>query len=728
MKLNLQIRDLPIRQKLRLLVIGSTLLALTLALIGFSVYERAQFRASAEAELKTLAGTVGSNAAASLAFSDSRTAQQILHALAQDADISGAYLYDTDGALFARYDRATEQTGPAPTLPPKEGAYFADDRLLLSRPVYLDGEKTGSILIVSTLDGFHVKLRRYLLIASLVLFISICITYLISALLVSAIGGPIARLAGLVTQVADSKDYSLRAQAGGSDEVGSLIQSFNQMLEKIEERDFALHNANGVLESKVQERTAALQKEIIERKQAEAKLLYEAHHDSLTHVANRRYFVEHLSKTVAPENRDGETKFAVLFIDIDRFKTINDTIGHIAGDELIKEIAKRLLYCSARHRALDEGTAARLNSDVVARIGGDEFVILLNPVDSIADVELLAESIIAELSLPIFVADEEITVTASIGSSLSDVGMDNAKDVLTDADTAMYEAKLEGRGKHRLCDPELHNKGVNRRKLESDLRSAFEREQFRVHYQPIVSLDTETVHGFEALLRWDRPGIGIVAPGHFISAAEEMGLIIPLGAWVMRQACAQIEEWNRRFNTRFKVSVNVSAKQFADPDLLNSISSMLEETRLAPEFMTVEITESLTMTNAAQAEITLKKLKEIGVGISCDDFGTGFSSLSYLHHFPLDTLKIDRSFISSVDSPRNPSGIVELIITLGHQLGMELVAEGIETKEQADKIRSLGCEFAQGYFFSHPLAPEAITNSLSQPDSGTELSALLALQ
>jgi len=196
----------------------------------------------------------------------------------------------------------------------------------------------------------------------------------------------------------------------------------------------------------------------------------------------------------------------------------------------------------------------------------------------------------------------------------------------------------------------------------------------------------------------------------------------------MRQACAQIEEWNRRFNTRFKVSVNVSAKQFADPDLLNSISSMLEETSLAPEFMTLEITESLTMTNAAQAEITLKKLKEIGVGLSCDDFGTGFSSLSYLHHFPLDTLKIDRSFISSVDSPRNPGRIVELIITLGHQLGMELVAEGIETQEQVDRIRSLGCEFAQGYFFSHPLAPEAITNSLSQPDSGTELSALLALQ
>jgi diguanylate cyclase (GGDEF)-like protein len=433
-----------------------------------------------------------------------------------------------------------------------------------------------------------------------------------------------------------------------------------------------------------------------------------AFHDSLTGLPNRAMFTELLKAEIESSSRRNDHMFAVLFLDLDRFKNINDSLGHTHGDLLLVAFAERL-----------ERTLRPV--DTLARFGGDEFAILLSGMTDATDAVRVAQRIQDELSQPFVLDKNSAFATASIGIALSASGYDRAEDILRDADIAMYRAKENGKARYELFDHGMHARAVSRLQLESDLRQAIENREFCVYYQPIVSLQTGRLAGFEALVRWNHPRRGLVSPADFIPVAEETGLIVPIGEWVLNEACAHVRQWqiDSPSHRALSLSVNLSARQVAQPDLLDRIKDALETSKLNPHCLKLEITESVVMDNAEAAALMFKQLRSLGVQLSIDDFGTGYSSLSYLHRFPLNYLKIDRSFVMRLTTD-NDNAIVRTISTLAHNLGMEVIAEGIETEEQHQQLKMLGCEYGQGYLFSRPVDSDSVGHLLTQ-DSRRDL-------
>nr|MDQ3805531.1 EAL domain-containing protein [Acidobacteriota bacterium] len=431
--------------------------------------------------------------------------------------------------------------------------------------------------------------------------------------------------------------------------------------------------------------------DITERKLSEERLLHNAFHDALTGLPNRALFIDHVKLTIARSKRREGHLFAVLFLDLDRFKIINDSLGHLIGDQLLVGIARRLEKC------LREG-------DTVARVGGDEFTILLEDIEDEPEAVSVAERVQKELSAPFHLDGHEVFTTVSIGIAPSATGYDDPEDILRDADTAMYRAKSLGKARHEVFDKAMHAFAVNLLQLETDLRKALERRELFVLYQPIVALDDFRLCGFEALVRWQHPERGLISPMDFIPVAEDTGQIIAIGEWMLFESCRQMRRWQKLFPSEAPlfISVNLSGKQFAQPNLTETVAAALERTKLSPRSLKLEITESVVMENIETATEMLRQLRELGVQLAIDDFGTGYSSLSYLHRFPIDTLKIDRSFVTRmVDNSENIE-IVRTIVMLAQILGMDVVAEGVETKEQLALLRKLGCENGQGYYFSRP--------------------------
>lgn len=446
--------------------------------------------------------------------------------------------------------------------------------------------------------------------------------------------------------------------------------------------------------------------DITDRKCAEEQLLHEAYHDALTGLPNRAWFVEQLEISLKSAKQDEGKLFGILFLDLDRFKVINDSIGHMYGDELLVGIAERLRRCLRP-------------CDKVARLGGDEFTILLNDIKEVPEVFEVANRIQKEVAQPFRLSGYETFTTVSIGIAIYDSGYDKPEDLLRDADTAMYQAKSAGKAQYVIFDKGMHARAMNLLHLETDLRRAIDRNEFAVQYQPIVSLKTGMLSGFEALVRWHHPERGLISPDRFISVAEETGLIVPLGRWVLAEACAQMKAWERQYSTSLPLlmSVNLSSKQFIHAELIEQIIEILKTTGISPNQLKLEITESVVMENVEVASEMLQKLRSLGIELSIDDFGTGYSSLSYLHRLPIDTLKIDRSFVSRIQENNENKEIVRTIILLAQNLGMGVIAEGVETKEQVERLRELNCENGQGYFFSRPIDPDAagklIQNMLS---------------
>lgn len=427
-----------------------------------------------------------------------------------------------------------------------------------------------------------------------------------------------------------------------------------------------------------------------------------AFHDVLTGLPNRAFLTDRLRATIDKTNKQSTQPFALLFLDLDRFKYINDSLGHASGDKLLIEISRRL------KRSLRD-------MDMVARLGGDEFAILLDELFEEDEALQIAKRVQDELSKPFYLMGHEVFTAASIGITFSTAGYEHPENVLRDADTAMYRAKEKGKARYEIFDSQMHADAMSRLQLENDLRRAIERNELQVYYQPIISLSTERISGFEALIRWEHPERGFVFPAEFIPLAEETGLINGIGEFILLEACRQIREWHSE-QSPFKpfISVNLSGKQFAQPNLIERIKNTLLETGLEPQYLKLEITESVIMENASEAETFLKKLRKLGIKLSIDDFGTGYSSLSYLHRFPFNTLKVDRSFVSNMSEGDENTEIVKTIITLANNLGLSVIAEGVETKEQLDKLRSLKCTYAQGYYFSRPLAAKGAFEMLSK--------------
>ncbi len=452
--------------------------------------------------------------------------------------------------------------------------------------------------------------------------------------------------------------------------------------------------------------------DITDRKRAEERLVHDAFHDALTGLPNRALFMDHLKLATERAKRREAYHFAVLFMDLDRFKTINDSLGHMVGDQLLVSIARRLETC------LRPG-------DTVARLGGDEFTILLEEINDVSEATQVANRVQEEMALPFTLSGHEVYTTVSIGVAPSMIGYTKPQDILRDADTAMYCAKSSGKARYEMFDQAMHAQAVDLLRLETDLRRAIERQEFRLQYQPIVSLSTGRVSGFEALVRWQHPERGYIQPDKFISLAEETDLILPIGKWVLTEACRQLRVWQQQFpeHASLSMSVNLSCKQFRQPDLVEQVNRILQETGLDARSLKLEITESVVMENIDTAINMMKELRALGVQLSMDDFGTGYSSLSYLHRFPISTLKIDRSFVSRMDGNNENREIVRTIVMLARNLGMEVVAEGVEGENQLSQLIALECQYGQGYFFSKPaqadtaaeLLLDARLNMLARP-------------
>lgn len=436
--------------------------------------------------------------------------------------------------------------------------------------------------------------------------------------------------------------------------------------------------------------------DITEQKQAEAQLLYGALHDNLTRLPNRSLLMERLELALKRTRRHENYRFAVLFIDLDRFKMVNDSLGHEVGDRLLMAIAQEL---SKLVRA----------TDTVARLGGDEFVVLLDPITDLNHAIRIAERIAEVLRRPFQLVGREIFITPSIGITLSSKNDAQATDLLRNADIAMYRAKVNGRGRYEVFDQEMYVQVRQRLQLESELRQACERQEFQLYYQPIFQLATHQLIGFEALVRWLHPSRGVVLPAEFITVAEEMGLIIPLGEWVLKTACQQMQRWRTDLIDSLGISINLSLLQLKEPNFLATVDQILAQTCLPGRYLQLELTEGMLMDNAELLTETLVQLRLRQIELSVDGFGTGYSSLNDLHRLPLNHLKIAREFVHCIGTEDSSQDIVATIVTLAHQLGMSVVAEGIETPQQLEQLRALHCEAGQGYWFAQPLDQQTAT-------------------
>ena len=459
----------------------------------------------------------------------------------------------------------------------------------------------------------------------------------------------------------------------------------------------ALKRFNSELESRVKARTAELEEAKKQLEAANTQLQYDAFHDALTGLPNRALFKDRLTQTVEREKRRPENGFAVLFLDFDRFKIINDSLGHNAGDALLIALGERLNGCVRP-------------GDTVARLGGDEFTLLLEDLGHAQEAVGTAERIQQVLKRPFELAGQEVVISVSIGIVSSDLGYDSADEVLRDADLAMYSAKAKGKAGYQFFTPEMRERALERLALETELRSALETRTLSVQYQPIVSVANALPIGFEALARWSHPVHGSVSPEVFIPLAEEAGLILELDLFVLREACAQVHAWQQRFPQLppLTLSANLSGKSFAQPETVTCIEAVLSETGFDPQSLKLEITESVLVGSSNCVDANMARLRALGIQLHIDDFGTGYSSLSYLQHLPVNTLKVDRSFVAEMLHSSESGELVRTVVAMAKALGLSVTVEGVETEAQLAHLKALGCEHAQGYLFSKPLDAAAV--------------------
>ncbi|MCD4688923.1 MAG: EAL domain-containing protein [Desulfuromonadaceae bacterium] len=545
----------------------------------------------------------------------------------------------------------------------------------MATPIVHDQEKLGTIYIQADLSKIQITLFRYVGFGALGLIGASILAWLLGAKLQIIISQPIEQLATAMRAVSKERNYERRVKMARKDELGSLIEDFNEMLGQIQLRDQELQHK-------------------------QTRLDYLAHHDTLTGLPNRLLFHDRLSHAISKAKRLNYP-LALLFLDLDRFKNINDSLGHEVGDQVLRQVAKRL------------ETLVR-DSDTLARLGGDEFVIALEQTKEARDVTIVAKKILESLSEALQVGPNELYVTTSIGISLFPTDGEDVESLMKSADVAMYRAKECGRNLFQFFTMDMNERVREALFMENNLRKALDNQEMALYYQPQVEMSSGKLIGMEALIRWHHPQLGIIPPLKFIPMAEDTGLIIPIGKWVLGTACRQTQQWQEAGYPPCKVAVNISPKQFRHSDLVETVAAALKDSGLDPQFLELEITESVLMEDMEQSIATMEKLKAMGITLAIDDFGTGYSSLSCLSKFPLSKLKIDKSFVQNIAELSENNAIAEGIIALAKALHLEVIAEGIEGERQIDFLQSKGCKQGQGYYFSRPMPADAFEQFLAR--------------
>lgn len=631
--------------------LGSNFLAVLVVSVLVISDQYSQFTKILEDNLKVQASIIADNSMPAIVFNDANTARETLYALHGSPNVRQAAIFLNDGKLFASYKRNSSL--PDIAKPDSSGVSYTHDSLDILRPIDNSaGQRVGSLFIRLDLTVLHHSMVRSFGAILIAAVLALLLAYAIMAWLRRIIIRPLTRLKNLMHAVSEEKDYSVRSDDSGKDEIGYLAAGFNQMLEKIDAHDNRLRKI--------------------------------AHYDNVTGLPNRHYFNQRLEDAINLATEQSE-HVGVLFIDLDNFKVVNDTLGHNIGDQLLKSVSERI-------------SDTLRGNDCVCRIGGDEFAVILQEIPDHGTAAVVAGKILNEMVQPMLLNDSEIYIGASIGISLYPDDASDINSLLRCADVAMYYAKGKGKNNYQLFQQDMEGKALKRLALESAMRKAIEHKEFVLHYQPQVDLPTGKVIAVEALIRWPREDLGIVGPSDFIPVAEESGLILPIGDWVLRTACKQAKAWLDA-GTPLRVAVNLSGRQFADDRVVSNILAIAREFELPPDLLELEITESMLMDSKEASVDKLEQLKRAGFMLSVDDFGTGYSSMSYLKRFPIHALKIDKSFVQELPGNQDDVAITKAIVSMANSLGLEVVAEGVETSEQMEFLRENGCNISQGFYF-----------------------------
>ncbi len=675
---------LHLKHRQMIAIIGVSITILALATVAFFVNDYIASKRSLVENIKSKAVFISANSSAAMAFRDRRAADEALRIASMDDSIVLAVLYDNDNKVFDHYLRRGFKNSIPEELP-EQGVRFAADSAIILEPITFHGDKQGWVYIVYDVWSLQDKLITYAKVALSVLIFGLLLSWLMSGVSQRFITEPLVQLANLVEKISLTKNYSERMHVKRNDELGVLIRGFNNMLSAIEERESELQRHGERLESLVELRTQQLH--------------HRANYDALTRLPNRYLLMEKLHQAVESARRTNRV-MALLLIDLDRFKIINDSLGHHVGDELLQALARRLSKIS------------RVD-DSVGRLGGDEFVILLGSVSSGKDAELVAKKVMEELSEPFVLRHHRLHISASIGISVFPDDASDPVGLLRRADVSMYRSKQHGKSAYSFYDSAMDNSD-QRLELESKLRSALSNNEIYMVYQPQVCIHTHTIIGVEALMRWHNRDLGEIFPTEFIPVAVEIGLINELTMWALADVCRQLRIWHDQNVKPVRIAVNVSAADLLMADFVAGVKENVEKYDTDPSRLEIEITEDIFLDHTDQIVEALRELKDLGARIAIDDFGTGYSSLSYLRDFPADVLKLDGSFVERIHESEKSRGIVASAVSLAHGLGLEIVAECVETQTQYDFLISQGCDVIQGHYISGPLTGDALAIFLNQ--------------
>jgi diguanylate cyclase (GGDEF)-like protein len=686
-----------ISTKLRVIILticGLVLLFSTVAATLYTIYSGRQ-----DLRQKVLAMTeiAANQSAAALMFEDAVTAAENLKSLQAAPEVEVALLRLPDNRKLAAYRRAPEVKEVSCPQCANDGIHWLEKQLHSVQTIRVDGNIVGRLVLQVSLEDLHRQTTSFVALSLLMLLAAMAAASALATWMQRSITRPVEELSEGMQHVARTNDYSIRVPRKTEDELGRLTDGFNAMLGQIESQEKELARHREELEMLVEQRTREL-------KVSMDKVQQLAFFDELTGLANRLLFKERVD-LVLGHARQQKDNFAILFLDLDRFKRINDSFGHHIGDMLLKEIARRLLACLRTTDMVSLWTEELLNQ-CVSRQGGDEFILLLSELKTTGDAARVANRIIKAISQPIQLEGYELVSTTSIGIAVYPDDGTTVDQLLKNADAAMYHAKKEGRNNYQFFRDTMHESSIRRLSVETELRHALEQKQLRVVYQPLIDLAENRVYGAEALVRWSHPRLGNISPVEFIPVAEECDLIGPLTGYMLDQVGRHLARWRDMRLPSIQVSVNVSGARFGQQRLVEMTRRVIRTYGLTPQQLILELTEYTLMTNRQETLEILLHLQREGVGIAIDDFGTGYSSLAYLKSFPIDTLKIDKSFVDEVATDPNDQAIVRAIIALARSLELEVIAEGVETEEQRGFLLNLGCYRFQGYLYGRPMPPK----------------------